>query len=188
MPAGWVDNRRVVGSTDPERNEEISMTTRQARGLDAAFGGVQTTLEEQREIWLEALHEDAIWEGPTFATPIYVVGREATGRFMEYLLEVVPRFSTQLIAAYPTSEADTVIIESTGGGETIHGGVYEQRYFSKITSKDGKAFRMREYCNPFQTYKAFGREAWESRIAAIMAEHNAAWPDSQAPDPARLNT
>jgi ketosteroid isomerase-like protein len=158
----------------------------QPRGLNAAFGGVKTTLAEQREIWLEALDEDAIWEGPTFETPIYIVGRRACGFFMELLLEVVPKFSTQLIAAYPTSEPDTVIIESTGGGDTIFGGKYEQRYFSKITSRNGKAFRMREYCNPFQTYKGFGKERWESRIAAIMKEHNAPWPASQAPDPARL--
>lgn len=156
------------------------------RGLNAAFGGVRTTLEEQREIWLEALHEDAIWEGPTFETPIYMIGRGACGKFMELLLEVVPRFSTQLIAAYPTAEADTVIIESTGGGATIFGGKYEQRYFSKITTRDGKAFRMREYCNPFQTYKAFGRERWDSRIAEIVEKYNAPWPSSQPPDPARL--
>jgi ketosteroid isomerase-like protein len=156
------------------------------RGLDAAFGGKPTTLEEQRAIWLEALHEDAIWEGPTFETPIYMVGRAAVGRFMEYLLEVVPAFSTQLIAAYPTAEPDTVIIESTGGGPTIYDGRYEQRYFSKITTKDGRAFRMREYCNPFQTYKAFGKERWDERIGRIMREHNVTWPASQAPDPARL--
>jgi hypothetical protein len=64
--------------------------TSKRRGLEAAFGGVRTTLEEQRAIWLEALHEDAIWEGPTFETPIYVIGRTAVGRFMETLLEIVP--------------------------------------------------------------------------------------------------
>jgi ketosteroid isomerase-like protein len=156
------------------------------RTLNAAFGGVRTTLAEQREIWLEALHEDAIWEGPTFETPIYMIGREAVGRFMELLLEVVPQFSTQLIAAYPTEDAATVIIESTGGGATIFGGKYEQRYFSKITSRDGLAFRMREYCNPFQTYKAFGKERWQTRVDEIMKRHNVAWPTSQPPDPARL--
>jgi ketosteroid isomerase-like protein len=159
---------------------------RAPRGLNAAFGGVQTTLAEQREIWLEALHEDAIWEGPTFETPIYIVGRKACGFFMELLLEVVPKFSTKLIANYPTAEPDTFIIESTGGGDTIYGGKYEQRYFSRITSKAGKAFRMREYCNPFQTYKAFGKERWEKRIDEIMKQHNVAWPKSQTPDPARL--
>lgn len=156
------------------------------RGLDAAFGGVRTTLDEQREIWLEALHEDAIWEGPTFETPIYMIGRRAVGRFMELLLEVVPEFSTRLVAAYPTDEPDTVIIESTGGGATVTGGRYEQRYFSRITTRDGRAFRMREYCNPFQTYKAFGRELWERRVAEIAAQHNVDWPASQQPDPARL--
>jgi ketosteroid isomerase-like protein len=169
----------------------VSTTTtsqQQRRGLEAAFGGIQTTLEEQRAIWLDALHEDAIWEGPTFETPIYMVGRKATSRFMEYLLEVVPEFSTHLVAAYPTSEPDTVIIESTGGGRTVSGGVYEQRYFSKITTRDGRAFRMREYCNPFQTYKAFGKEQWDARIRSIMAEHNTQWPASQAPDPAKLKT
>ena len=156
------------------------------RGLGAAFGGVQTTLEEQREIWQEALHEDAIWEGPTFEQPTVMVGREACGRFMELLLEVVPRFSTTLVAAYPTTDPDTVVIESTGGGETVDGGRYEQRYFSLITSKDGQAFRMREYCNPFQTYKAFGKERWETRIHQIMEECNVPWPASQQRDPAAL--
>lgn len=160
--------------------------TKAPRGLDAAFGGIETSLDEQRAIWQEALHEDAIWEGPTFETPIYMVGRAAVGRFMEYLLEVVPKFSTRLIAAYPTAEPDTFIIESTGGGETTFGGRYEQRYFSKITTRDGRAFRMREYCNPFQTYKAFGRDAWNTRIDGIMRSHNAPWPASQAPDLARL--
>lgn len=156
------------------------------RGLEAAFGGVRTTLEEQRAIWLEALHEDAIWEGPTFDTPVYMVGREAVGRFMEFLLETVPEFSTQLVAAYPTADPETVIVESTGGGGSVLGGRYTQRYFSKVTTRDGRAFRMREYCNPFQTYAAFGRERWDRRIDEIMAKHNVPWPESQEPDPARL--
>ena len=154
--------------------------------ISDAFGGQVTTLEEQRAIWLEALHEDAIWEGPTFETPIQVVGREATGRFMELLLSVVPRFSTVVIGLYPTTDPDTVIIESSGGGPTIEGGVYTQRYFSIITTRDGRAFRMREYCNPFQTYKAFGKALWEARTAEIMKRFNAPWPASQSPDPIRM--
>jgi ketosteroid isomerase-like protein len=151
-----------------------------------AFGGQQTTLEEQRAIWAEALHEDAIWEGPTFEKPIQVIGREATGKFMELLLSTVPRFSTTLVKAYPTSDPDTVIIESYGGGPTNRGGVYAQRYFSLITSKNGQAFRMREYCNPFQTYKAFGKARWEAAIDEIVTQYNAPWPASQAPDPITL--
>jgi ketosteroid isomerase-like protein len=154
--------------------------------INDAFGGQVTTLEEQRAIWAEALHEDAIWEGPTFETPIQVVGREATSRFMELLLSVVPRFSTTLVAAYPTSDPDTMIIEAHGGGATKDGGAYTQRYFSLITSKEGQAFRMREYCNPFQTYKAFGKARWEAATGEIMAKYNAPWPASQAPDPITL--
>lgn len=155
------------------------------RTLSDAFGGQVTTLEEQRAIWLEALHEDAIWEGPTFEKPIQTVGRLATGRFMELLLSVVPSFSTTLVAAYPTSDPNTVIIESHGGGETREGGRYTQRYFSQVTTRDGLAFRMREYCNPFQTYKAFGKARWEAAIDEIMAL-NTPWPASQAPDPITL--
>jgi ketosteroid isomerase-like protein len=152
-----------------------------------AFGGQVTTLEEQRAIWAEALHEDAIWEGPTFERPIQVVGRAATGRFFELLLSVVPRFSTTLVGAYPTSDPDTVIIESYGGGPTADGaGAYTQRYFSMVTTKDGRAFRMREYCNPFQTYQAFGKARWEAAVDAIMRDHNTPWPASQAPDPINL--
>jgi ketosteroid isomerase-like protein len=151
-----------------------------------AFGGKVTTLEEQRAIWAEALHEDAIWEGPMFERPVQVIGREATGRFFELLLSVVPQFSTKVVGAYPTSDPDTVIIESHGGGPTRDGGVYTQRYFSLITSRDGLAFRMREYCNPFQTYKAFGKAKWEAATGEIMRTCNRPWPASQAPDPISL--
>jgi ketosteroid isomerase-like protein len=157
-----------------------------ARTIGDAFGGQVTTLEEQRAIWAEALHEDAIWEGPMFERPVQVIGREATGRFMELLLSVVPRFSTALVGAYPTSDPSTVIIESQGGGETVDGGRYTQRYFSLITTRDGRAFRMREYCNPFQTYKAFGKARWEAATGEIMARYNRPWPASQAPDPITL--
>ena len=153
-----------------------------------AFGGQLTTLEEQRAIWAEALHEDVIWEGPTFDRPIQVIGRLATSRFFELLLSGVPKFSTTLVQAYPTSDPDTMIIESYGGGPTkdgVNNGRYTQRYFSLVTNKDGLAFRMREYCNPFQTYAAFGRAHWEKSVDECMAL-NAPWPASQAPDPITL--
>ena len=154
--------------------------------INDAFGGQLTTLEEQRAIWPDAIHEDAIWEGPMFERPVVFIGREATGRFMELLLSVVPSFSTAVVGAYPTADPDTVIIESHGGGATADGGAYTQRYFSLITSKDGQAFRMREYCNPFQTYKAFGKDRWEAATGEIMATYNKPWPASQAPDPISL--
>ena len=157
--------------------------TGRKRSINDAFGGKVTTVEEQRLIWPDALHEDAIWEGPMFEKPVSFVGRVAVGHFFEFLLSVVPRFSTQLHAAYPTPDPETVIIESTGGGDTVFGGRYTQRYFSLITTKDSKTFRMRENCNPFETYTAFGRERWEQATAEIMAKYNVAWPASQKPDP-----
>jgi ketosteroid isomerase-like protein len=157
-----------------------------AKTIGDAFGGQLTTLEEQRAIWPEALHEDAIWEGPMFERPVQFIGIEATGRFFEFLLSVVPRFSTRLVGHYPTSDPNTSIIESTGGGDTVNGGRYTQRYFSLITNRDGKGFRMREYCNPFQTYKAFGRDHWEKSTSEIMERYNRPWPASQPPDPITL--
>ena len=99
----------------------------------------------------------------------------------------MPSFSTTVVGAYPTSAIpDTIIIESHGGGPTASGGRYTQRYFSLITTKDGQAFRMREYCNPFQTYQAFGKERWEKAIDEIMRRHNVPWPASQPKDPIAL--
>ena len=161
--------------------------TAKKKTIGDAFGGQLTTIEEQRAIWKDALHPDAIWEGPMFETPVQFIGAEACGHFFELLLSVVPRFSTAVVGMYPTSEPDTFIIESHGGGATKDGRTtYTQRYFSLITNRDGLAFRMREYCNPFQTYKAFGKARWDARIRDIMERHNVAWPASQAPDPARL--
>ena len=157
-----------------------------AKTLGDAFGGKVTTLEEQRAIWAEALHEDAIWEGPMFEAPVIFVGKEATGKFMELLLSVVPKFSTKVVQFFPTNDPDTVIFESHGGGPTRTGGRYTQRYFSMVTNKNGQAFRMREYCNPFQTYKAFGKATWEAATNEIMAKYNRPWPASQTPDPISL--
>jgi len=160
--------------------------TAKKKTIGDAFGGQLTTLEEQRAIWADALHPDAIWEGPMFETPVVFIGHGAVSRFFELLLRVVPRFATQVTGYYPTSDPDTIIIESHGGGPTADGRTtYTQRYFSLITSKNGLAFRMREYCNPFQTYKAFGKEHWERETAAIMAL-NAPWPASQPRDPITL--
>ena len=131
------------------------------KNLGDAFGGKITTLEEQRAIWLDAVHEEAIWEGPTFEIPVTLIGCAAVSRFMEFLLSVVPRFSTKPVAVYPTADPDTTIVESSGGGDTVDGGRYTQRYFTLITIRNGQAFRMREYVNPFQTYKSFGKERWE---------------------------
>ncbi|MFZ2061445.1 MAG: hypothetical protein WAU82_10580 [Candidatus Binatus sp.] len=74
-------------------------------------------------------------------------------------------------------------MESSGGGDTVDGGRYTQRYFTLITIRNGQAFRMREYVNPFQTYKSFGKERWERVVAEIAAKHNRPWPASQLPDP-----
>src|SRR6185295_2480563 len=87
-----------------------------AKTLGDAFGGKLTTLAEQRAIWAEAVHEDAIWEGPMFERPVVFIGKEACSRFFELLLSVVPKFSTTLTGAWPTSDPDTTIIESFGGG------------------------------------------------------------------------
>jgi hypothetical protein len=102
---------------------------------------------------------------------------------MEYLLSVVPRFSTTPVQMFRTPDPNTIVIESHGGGATVDGGGYTQRYFSLVTQKDGRAFRMREYCNPFQTYRAFGKERWETTTGNIMAKYNRPWPTSQTPDP-----
>ena len=148
-----------------------------------AFGGKVTTLEEQRAIWADALHEDAIWEGPTFEIPVAMIGYAAVSHFMEYLLSVVPRFSTTPVAVHQTADPEMIILEASGGGDTVSGGRYTQRYFTMVTSKNGQAFRMREYVNPFQTYKAFGKEQWERTIGEIAAKYNKPWPASQKPDP-----
>jgi hypothetical protein len=74
-------------------------------------------------------------------------------------------------------------VESSGGGDTVDGGRYTQRYFTLITARNGQAFRMREYVNPFQTYKSFGKERWERVIGEIAAKQNRPWPASQPPDP-----
>ena len=64
----------------------MSERTRTPRTLSSAFGGQLTTVDEQREIWQDALHEHAVWEGQMFEKPVSFIGRAAVGAFMEFLL------------------------------------------------------------------------------------------------------
>jgi hypothetical protein len=58
------------------------------KNLGDAFGGKITTMEEQRAIWLDAVHEEPIWEGPTFEMPVALIGCAAVSCFMKFLLSV----------------------------------------------------------------------------------------------------
>ena len=81
----------------------------------------------------------------------------------------------------------TFLMESAAvGGAWSRYSFIGARSRATLTTRDGQAFRMREYCNPFQTYKAFGKAHWESSVEAIMRDHNRPWPASQAPDPITL--
>lgn len=42
---------------------------------------------------------------------------------------------------------------------------------------------MREYVNPFQTYKSFGKERRERVVGKLATKHNQPWPAPQLPDP-----
>lgn len=55
-----------------------------------------------------------------------------------------------------------------------------------MNSKARQAFRMRDYCNPFQTCKAFGKDRREAATGEIMAMYNRPWPASQPADPISL--
>jgi len=72
------------------------------------------------------------------------------------------------------------MVEQRGLGAAFGGEVTTLGEQRDITTRDGQAFRMREWCNPFRTYEAFGEERWKARVAEIMATSNVAWPPSQA--------
>jgi len=168
------------GSMQSEGETQVT----QQRGLNAAFGGVRTTLAEQREICSKPCTR--MQSGRSDIRNADLRRRSPRVRKVHGVAaRSVPLFSTQLIAAYPTTDRIPVIIESTGGGETIFGGVYEQRTSRKsrpATAGVSDAGILQSVSD----LQGFGRDRWDARINAIMKDHNAAWPASQPPDPARL--
>lgn len=133
-----------------------------------AFGGRKLSSRERgREIWRDTVHPFAIWEGPTFEKPVRFVGYEANAAFNEFLLSVVPGYKMKLSCLHETQDPDTCIFDMNGFGHTADGGTYTQRYFSLLRIADGKLRLMREFCNPFETYRAFGKQRWEDAIDQI---------------------
>jgi ketosteroid isomerase-like protein len=141
--------------------------------MSEAFGGKGITYERGRELWTEILADDVVWEGPTFEKPLRLVGREANALFYEFLLSKVPKFNMRADAMYVTQDPDTCVFEMRGGGEIVGGGSYNQRYLSIVKIKNGRYTLMREYCNPFETYRAFGKDLWEKTIDDIMRKASA---------------
>ena len=153
------------------------------KNLGDAFGGKITTLEEQRAIWLDALHEDAIWEGPTFEIPVTLIGCEAVGRFMEFLLSVVPRFSTKTVAVYPTADPDTTIVESSGGGDTVDGGPLYPALFHADHHQKRSGVPNARICQSVPDLQEFREGALGTCHRRDRGEAQRPWPASQPPDP-----
>jgi ketosteroid isomerase-like protein len=152
---------------------------RVTRLQNEAFGGNGlASYERGREIWLATVHPHAVWEGPTFDKPVRFVGYEANVAFNEFLLSVVPKYHMRLERLHETTDPSTCIFELRGFGHTVDGGTYTQRYFSLIHVADGKLKLMREFCNPFETYKAFGKQRWEDAIERI-ARLNISLPEQK---------
>ena len=101
-----------------------------------AFGGQFTTLEEQRAHLARRAPRGRDLGRPDLRDADLRDRPRSDRRFMELLLSVVPRFSTAVVGFYPTSDPETIIIESHGGGPTVAGGRYTQRYFSLVTTQE----------------------------------------------------
>ncbi|MEH6759450.1 MAG: PhzA/PhzB family protein [Parasphingorhabdus sp.] len=145
-----------------------------------AFGGKKLpSYERGREIWKATVHPFAVWEGPTFEKPVRFVGYEANAAFNEFLLSVVPGYNMKATKVHLTPDPSSIIVEISGFGHTVDGGTYTQQYFSLLHLADGKFRLMREFCNPFETYKAFGKQRWEDAIDDI-AKLNIELPEEAA--------
>ncbi|WP_221793958.1 nuclear transport factor 2 family protein [Aquisediminimonas sediminicola] len=119
-------------------------------------------------IWEEALTEDVVWEAPFAEPPIYIKGRRAVGMFFDWLLENVPNFEMALENVYFTEGEASYVIQVSGGGPVLGGGVYNQQYFSLIRIHDGKISYFREHFKVAETYRAFGRDRFHDSIAEMQ--------------------
>ncbi|WP_439815361.1 nuclear transport factor 2 family protein [Zavarzinia sp. CC-PAN008] len=142
--------------------------------LGEAFGGKPISAERKQAIWQEVLHENAVWEAPFCESRVYIEGRDAVGHFFDWLLEMVPSFTSTTTALHWTEDPELIVVEVSGGGPVKHGGVYDQRYCTLIRVRDGKLLHMKEHFNPIETYRAFGKEHFHAAVDAICAGRKAA--------------
>lgn len=120
--------------------------------------------------WAAALTDDVVWEAPFTDPPIRVSGRRAVGRFFDWLIANVPNFATNLESVHFIEGGDAYIVQVSGGGPTRDGNVYDQKYFSMITVRDGRISWFLEHFKAEETYRAFGRDTFHAAVAATMAD------------------
>ena len=137
-------------------------------------GFAAATPEARAAAWEAGLTEDAVWEAPFTDPPIAVVGRVAVLGFFEWLATNVPNFQMNMENVHFIEASDSYIIQVSGGGPTIDGDVYEQRYFSLIQTRDGRISYFREHFKVQETYRAFGRDRFHDDIAEIQRKADAA--------------
>ncbi len=104
---------------------------------------------------VEALREwetdDIVYELPWSEKLQEFTGIETHVKVMSHLPANLKNYEIHMTAFYPTADPNEVVVESTGGGETMNGFDYRNEYVQFITFREGKIARVREF---FDTIRA----------------------------------
>jgi ketosteroid isomerase-like protein len=74
-------------------------------------------------------------------------GVEEHAKVIRFLRDNLKNYEIRVTAFHETVDPNRVIVEATGGGETLSGKDYRNDYVQFITFRDGKIAQVREYFN-----------------------------------------
>ncbi len=107
--------------------------------------------------YLDLFCDDGVLETPYVSpgSPSRWEGQEAIAAFLGKLRGVIRLAEFSLVAAYPTDDGATTLLEYDG---TVHlekhGTRFRQRYIAVVTLQDGRIALWREYLNPLASQAA----------------------------------
>ena len=108
---------------------------------------------------MDMLTEDAIMEFPYHlpTTPTQLVGKQEIVKYFAGVGNLMIFDEFRLVAAHQTFNPDVAVLEYEGSGKAVQTGrLYQQKYITVLTFRDGRISHWKDYWNPISVLNAIG--------------------------------
>ena len=125
----------------------------------------------QLESWKDTFAEDGVWEMPFAADPLprAVPGRHLIGHFVDWFFTAAPDLHIVSSVVHETTDPELFILELRGEANlSLNSNVYANNYCTHMRIRNGKVVLFREYFDPEEVLRAFGRDEIAKGIEQVM--------------------
>lgn len=124
------------------------------------------------ESWKDTFADDAVWEMPFASAPLprSVPGRHLIGHFVDWFFTAAPDLRIVSSVVHETTDPELFILELHGEAHlSLNGNTYANNYCTHMRVRNGKIVLFREYFDPDEVVRAFGRDEIVKGMEQVIA-------------------